>query len=118
MQEKLEHLDELSKLKISIGKQVKLYRTESQEMLAEKALLSRDTISDVECGNVMMGIDTLIKLCNALNITPNDICEDYIDKKFEGLNIKIKQELSSINLSTEEVDIILKILKYFKEKRN
>ncbi len=118
MQEKSEKLDELSKLKISIGKKVKLYRTESQEMLAEKALLSRDTISDIECGNVMMGIDTLIKLCNALNITPNDICEDYINTKSEGLNIKIKQELSSINLSNEELEIILQMLRYFKANRN
>lgn len=117
MQKESEKMDELSKLKISIGEKVKLYRTESQKMLAEKALLSRDTISDIECGNVLIGIDTLIKLCNALNITPNDICEDFINAKYRGLNKQIKQELSSINLSNEEVDIILKILKYFKEKR-
>ena len=45
----------------------------TQAEVAEKSDLSDRTYADIERGNVTMRIDSLIKICNALAITPNDI---------------------------------------------
>lgn len=48
----------------------------TQSEVAEKAELSDRTYADIERGNTMMRVDTLLKICNALHITPNDILVD------------------------------------------
>jgi len=45
----------------------------TQAEVAEKADLSDRTYADIERGTVNMRIETLLKICNALNITPNEI---------------------------------------------
>ena len=45
----------------------------TQSEVAELAELSDRTYADIERGSVSMRVDTLIKICNALQITPNDI---------------------------------------------
>lgn len=45
----------------------------TQADVAEKAELSDRTYADIERGHVNMRIETLLKICSALNITPNDI---------------------------------------------
>lgn len=45
----------------------------TQAELAEKAGLSDRTYADIERGSVNMRVDTLIKICKALHITPDDI---------------------------------------------
>ena len=45
----------------------------TQAEVAEKAELSDRTYADIERGSVTMRVDSLLKICNALNITPNDI---------------------------------------------
>lgn len=108
---------ELQEFKYSIGQKIKSYRTESQEALAEKAQLSRDAISEIECGNVVMGIDSLVNICNALNITPNDILEDFIDNKTGILNNEITRKISNMNLSEQDATLILGVLKYIKHNK-
>ena len=56
----------------------KLYEIRSKKLLsraevAEKAGLSERTYADIERGSVTMRVDSLLKICGALNITPNDI---------------------------------------------
>lgn len=56
----------------------KLYEIRSQRMMsreevAENAGLSDRTYADIERGNVNMRLDTMLKICSALKITPNDI---------------------------------------------
>lgn len=41
--------------------------------VAEKAELSDRAYADIERGCVNMRLETLLKICNALSITPNDI---------------------------------------------
>lgn len=48
----------------------------TQAELAEKAGLSDRTYADIERGTVNMRTETLLRICNALNITPNDIFTD------------------------------------------
>ena len=56
----------------------KLYNIRNRKLLsraevAERAELSDRTYADIERGNVNMRLETLLKICNALNITPNDV---------------------------------------------
>ena len=45
----------------------------TQAEVAEKAELSDRTYADIERGSVTMRVDSLLKICMAFNITPNDI---------------------------------------------
>lgn len=45
----------------------------SRADVAEKAGLSDRTYADIERGSVNMRIETFLRLCQALNITPNDV---------------------------------------------
>lgn len=45
----------------------------TQAEVAERAELSDRTYADIERGSTNMRVDTLIKICSALNITPDDI---------------------------------------------
>lgn len=45
----------------------------TQAEVAERAELSDRTYADIERGSVAMRVDTLLKICTALQITPNDI---------------------------------------------
>ncbi|MDR1628773.1 MAG: helix-turn-helix domain-containing protein [Oscillospiraceae bacterium] len=61
---------ELLGLRLSnIRKQQKL----TQEKLAEKTNLANNYISNIENGRSIPSLETLIKLCEALEITPNDL---------------------------------------------
>ena len=45
----------------------------TQAEIAEKAGIADRTYADIERGNVNMRIETLLKICEALNATPDDI---------------------------------------------
>ena len=45
----------------------------TQAALAEKAGLADRTYADIERGTVNMRLTTLVKICEALNIRPNDL---------------------------------------------
>ena len=117
MSKNLNNRQDLLQFKYSIGQKIKMFRKESQDKLAEKAQLSHDTISEIECGNVVMGVDSLIKICNALNITPNDIFEEFIENKIGTLNNTIIREISNIDLSLDEEKLILDFLQYVKKNK-
>ncbi len=56
----------------------KLYEIRTKQLLsrlevAERAGLSDRTYANIERGSVNMRIETVLKICQALNITPNDI---------------------------------------------
>lgn len=48
-------------------------RLMSRLEVAEKADISDRAYADIERGSVNMRLETLLKICNALNITPNDV---------------------------------------------
>ena len=45
----------------------------TQAEVAERAELSDRTYADIERGSVAMRVDSLLKICSALRITPNEI---------------------------------------------
>ena len=59
-----------------MGERIRSQRMElclSQEALAEKAGISANTVSRIEGGQMSMGIETFIKLAQAMNADANDL---------------------------------------------
>lgn len=69
----------------------------TQAEVAEKADLSDRTYADIERGHANMRVETLLKICSALNITPNNILvtEDNINITEENLLDILKDRSSS-----------------------
>jgi len=60
----------------SIGDRLFAFRKKmgmTQADVAEKAGLSDRTYADIERGSVNMRIETVLRICDALNITPDEI---------------------------------------------
>ena len=67
----------------------------TQAEVAEKSGLSDRTYADIERGSVNMRVDTLLKICNALNITPDEILTEKADD--------IEMEKSNLLLAFEQL---------------
>ena len=83
----------------------------TQAEVAEKAELSDRTYADIERGSVTMRVDSLLKICGALNITPNEIL--VVDN-----NIKItEQDIAETikDCSNNEKETALKLLSVYVE---
>lgn len=81
----------------------------TQAEVAEKADLSDRTYADIERGSTNMRVETLLKICGALNITPNDILV------FQN-NVKITEQdivLAIKNCTNSEKETALKILEVY-----
>lgn len=94
----------------AIGNKLLHVRKELQLTQAEVAGiagLSDRTYADIERGNVNMRVDTLLRICDALKTTPNDIlledCSPSSGKVLEILNM-----LSTC--SPDQKDTALKLL--------
>lgn len=68
----------------------------TQADVAEKADLSDRTYADIERGSVNMRIETLLKICGALHITPDEILTQE-----EPLPITEVELLDAINRCSE-----------------
>lgn len=108
-------IDEIE-FKNSVGEHIKMYRNITQEVLSENSHVSPETISLLERGENIASSLTLVKICNALNITPNHILEDFIANKDTTLNSIILHELSGCTL--EEKDFILNTIKFIKQNKS
>lgn len=92
----------------------KLYKTRknkglTQADVAEKAELSDRTYADIERGSTNMRLETLLKICNALNITPNDIL--VTDNDIEITEQDIVETIK--NCSNTEKETALKLLSVY-----
>lgn len=101
--------------KNAVGDYIKMYRKQTQEDLAEIADVSPDTISSIERGKNVASCLTLVKICNALNTTPNHILKDFITNKNATLDSIILHEL--LECTVEEKDFILNTIKFIKQNK-
>ncbi|MBQ6555182.1 MAG: helix-turn-helix transcriptional regulator, partial [Firmicutes bacterium] len=80
--------------KITIGNKLLTIRKKrglTQAETAEKANLSDRTYADIERGTANMRVDTLVNICSALGITPNDILlEEDVDFSSEEITEALK----------------------------
>lgn len=81
----------------------------TQFEVAEKASLSDRTYADIERGHVNMRVDTLLKICDVLKISPNDVLVeenlesseniDELIKEIETFSMKDKQFITETLIS-------------------
>lgn len=103
-----------NKLNEHIGRVCQEYRLKNnltQNQVAEITGLEPRHISQIERGLSKGSIDTLLKFCNAYNITPDVILYDLLDEKTKN-NISIYDEKFK-KLSKKDKDSILHFIDYF-----
>ena len=78
----------------------------TQAEVAEAAGIADRTYADIERGTVNMRVETLLRICTVLKITPNEILltEDTENKLTETLSEKLE------NISPNEKKVALNIL--------
>lgn len=111
----MQNIDE-SKFKKSVGEHIKMYRKITQEDLSEKAQISSDTLSLIERGENTASSLTLLKICNALNITPNHLLVDFISNKDACIDSIILNEIP--DLTQEEKEFILCTINFIKQNKH
>ena len=76
--------------------------------IAEKANISERTYADIERGSTKMRIDTLLNVCQALEITPNE----FLTR--DDKNITYEDITSKLNICTDkQKDTALKLLESY-----
>ena len=82
-----------------IGNRLLAFRKKSgltQEEVAERAGLSGRTYADIERGNVNMRLVTLLRICEALHITPDEILtEEQVPMRSSQTDIMARLEMCS-----------------------
>lgn len=85
---------------IAIGERIKQFRTQeklNQSQLAEKAEIDSNNLSRIERGLITPTLETVLKLSNALQITPNDIL-------LESYNVPINLLAAEIARLIDDLD--------------
>lgn len=62
-----------------LGQRIRYYRKQlhlTQEQLAERAQVSVSFLGHIERGSRVASLETVMQLCAALDVTPNDLLED------------------------------------------
>lgn len=114
--------DDNKNLKTDIGKKIKLARLQSnftQAELAEEIALSTEYISQLERGIHIGSIDTIIKVCNTLGISPNYIFSDLIDANSPKIENMIDHNFlkNYLQLNEDNKDIIMNITNILLKKQ-
>ena len=84
----------------------------TQADVAEKAELSTRTYADIERGSVNMRIETILKICNVLHITPDKILTTD-DSSISAKQQELWERLNSC--SPKDKETALKLLSVFLE---
>ena len=96
---------------LSIGKQVRMYRRNAgitQEMLAEKINVSPPYIIRIETGSASPSLQTLVDICNTLDITIDNLMQD----SFPAAQKQISRQLNKLlaDCSAAEIAMIEKVV--------
>lgn len=66
----------------------------TQEKLAEKTDLANNYISNIENSRSIPSLETLVKLCEALDITPNDVLLGTSMASDTYMNLELQKKIS------------------------
>lgn len=81
----------------------------TQAQVAEKAELSDRTYADIERGSANMRVDTMLSICEALRITPNEL---FVEENVEADKGMLVDQIE--RCSTREQAILLQIIDLLK----
>jgi len=87
----------------------------TQAEVAEAAELSTRTYADIERGSVNMRIETVLRICNVLHITPDEI----LTTDNSSISAKQQELWERLNLcSSKDKETALKLLSVYLESLN
>lgn len=99
-----------------IGKNINKYRTDmklTREQLAEKSHITASHLYQLEIGNSVPSIITIIDICNALNITIAQITDNLL---YDNVNKFTELISNNFNkLSDKDKKTIIQLIKYMEE---
>ena len=81
----------------AVGKRIAIFRKKSgftQEQLAEKTELSTVYISHIENSRSIPSLETLMKLCAAMDVTPNELLLGTSQNRTDYLQTEVQQKLT------------------------
>lgn len=82
----------------------------TQSEVAEAAGLSMRTYADIERGSVNMRVETILRICEALHITPDEV----LTKSDEESNVQQEEVFSRLNAcSPKDKETALKLLSVY-----
>ncbi len=84
----------------------------TQGEVAEKAGLSDRAYADIERGTANMRVETALKICKALNVTPNDILIDEEIPMQSGTDLLVKLNSCSENERKTAIKLINVFMNY------
>lgn len=95
----------------AIGRRIQSYRLKkelTQEYIAEKAGVSIPHLSRIENGSGKPSLQTLVNICNVLNVTIDDIMQDNITAS----KLKLTNRLYQItnDCTTDELNMFTDII--------
>lgn len=102
----------------SIGYKIQQARKDkgyTQEYVAEKIEKSIDTYRGIENGRSVGSLESLLNICNILEITLDYIFTDLLDKKNEILDNKLYNDFQ--NLNSKEKGLINAMIEYIKNNK-
>lgn len=102
--------------KTAIGRRIREFRKNaglSQEALSEKADIDKNNLSRIERGSVTPALETLLSLCNALDITPNDILLESYHAPTKLLDAEIASLLE--NTSDKNRQKVIEYIHFLKQ---
>lgn len=102
-----------------LGKRMREYRqlkNLTQEELAERVSLSNVYISHIERGLTKTSLNTLIKICNVLNVTPDMVLFDSLEIKAPSMENEFSVRLDAC--TAEDRSLILDIVDLFMQRNS
>lgn len=82
----------------------------TQSEVAETAGLSMRTYADIERGSVNMRVETILRICEALHITPDEI----LTKSSEEMTVQQEEILARLNAcSPKDKETALRLLSVY-----
>jgi transcriptional regulator with XRE-family HTH domain len=84
--------------------------------LTEKAGLDSNNLSRIECGKSVPTLETLLRISDALNTTPNDLLLDSFDAPTALLDAELLEQTA--DFSKEERRKLIEYARFLKDTRS
>ena len=104
-----------------IGQKIMNYRRTKDMTIKEMATrtgLSTSLISQLERGDKVPSLETLIHIANTLGVTTDDLLCDYLDAERSVVNQKVNIDISSLDKSQQRFieQLVALVIQFLKPK--
>ena len=96
-------------------KTIRLSRGITQEQMAEKLNRSINFVSLIELGKSGMSVETIVDICNILNISSESLFKGLIDYNLKEKDRYILENISALN--NKDKQIVTDLMQYIIENR-